>query len=232
MSQNSPSSQPFNPLRWAILWSSLSLLGMLIVTTAHASSSTPPPDLSGLWKLDENLSDDPIEKITEARQRQEQGRASGGFSEGPTGGGGAVMVPIGGNRRRTQSQNPGSLSPAERQARLAELSQGTELLDIQHDDPTLKVLLTTGQRHEYTTDGKQTQTRKGPQPLKIKAKWEGQRLIITSKSKQRKVTEIYGLIADETLLQVLVRIEGGPTGYLELKRIYRPLNQASMPSRN
>ena len=195
-------------------------------STGSAGSETSP-DLSGTWEMDKELSEDPMEKMREQRDRGMRsggGGRSGGMGRGGSGMGGSM----GGGRRGGMGGGAGggrgsAGSPEERRERMRALSESANRLEISQSPDSLRIVFADDRERAFTTDNKKNVIETPMGEAEIKAKWRDGSLVVKTKTDRRTTTETYFLTEGGSLLTVVVEVEGqGPMGSLSFKRIYRP----------
>lgn len=116
----------------------------------------PParPDLSGSWRLNREMSDDPRKKIQEAMQRvrsanRGKGAGRGGMGRGGQRGGGMGGRPSG---ARTGGRDRGRPERESTFQELKALLNGSETLELTHKEPMLLIVTDGGKRQRVFTD--------------------------------------------------------------------------------
>ena len=101
-------------------------VGLLVLLTTFAprAIAAGPGNLSGTWKLNRELSDDPREKMREARESGGGGSRGGGFRGHRGGGGGGGF-----HGRHREGNAEGGTGDSE------DLTRAFETLSIVHRDP-------------------------------------------------------------------------------------------------
>jgi hypothetical protein len=169
------------------------------------AASADHPDFSGTWELNEELSDNPREKMQEAME-QRMARPMGG-SGGGMGGPGAGMP-----------------DREEMQRRMREIGKRVRVMKIEHGEAGMIVVYADGNERTLHLDGKKHYRETGRGDLEIKSKWSGDREI-TVKAKTedgRRVSEKWELAAEGGLLEVTVKIDGDSRRpSFDLKRVYQ-----------
>ncbi len=190
---------------------------------ARSEEPEPRPDLSGTWVLNEELSEDPREKMQEAMS--ERGRG-GGFSArggaggfGGRGGGGGFGSRGGGGGTRGRGDSADDKMRARAEA--------YETLTIQHQDPELLITLADDHQQELFTDGRKVETWRGTES----AKWQKDgALTVTTKSEQGKRKTSWQLSEDSSRLTLTSELPGrGPMPSITFDRVYDRANK-SQPS--
>lgn len=169
-------------------------------------------NLSGTWKLNRDLSDDPQQKMREARESGSGGgtRGGGGFG-GHHGGGGRG----GGFRGRPRGQEgEGGSGDAE------VATQAFETLSIVHRDPELRITDGVGREHVLSTDDRKIEEERSAGTVKMRARWkDGHVLVTTTPEHGPTLTETYAVAADGSVLTVTTKVEGRGRSF-EFRRVY------------
>ncbi|MEO8218848.1 MAG: hypothetical protein ABI718_17370 [Acidobacteriota bacterium] len=163
--------------------------------SSAAVLSASHPDLSGTWKLNKDLSDNPREKMREARKsRGGLGPGAGGMSPGGPGMGG-VMGPGGGFSGR------GRYPEGERKSRALDASA---TIRISGTDPELIVDYGNDRQRHLFTDGRTVSVegrRSGSS--KVRTVWNGDRLEVrTTRDDDREMLETFDLNPQTGRLEV------------------------------
>lgn len=171
---------------------------------ALAEEHVRPGDLSGSWRLNHDLSDEPREKMRESRP----GGGARGFGGGRRGGG------LGGRRARPEGKEGEGFGT---------LVDPTtfETLTIVHRDPELRVTDGVGREHVFFTDGRKTEEERSfGGTTKIRAMWKDGHVVVTTTPEHGpKTTETYAVAADKSVLTVTTRVEARGRE-LEFRRVY------------
>ena len=214
-------------------------LGLLFVWLSAAALGAPEtPDLSGSWQMDEELSEDPMEKMREQRGGGMRsgggigggggggrggGMGGGGWGAGTGGrpGGGAGGVPPGGMGGTGQPSVP---SREEMRERMQEMRASLARLQITQTDSNVRITYADSREQTLTTNNKKSAIETPLGKGTIKAKWRDDGgLLVKTKTERRQTTETYYVTKDGSLLTVLVEMRGEePMGAISYKRIYRP----------
>ncbi|MGB5159889.1 MAG: hypothetical protein WBP10_07550 [Thermoanaerobaculia bacterium] len=185
-------------------------LGVLL---AVASLAAEQPDFSGTWKLNQELSENPREKMAESMSKgrggegggKGGGRLGGGMSGGMRGGGGGR----GGGREGMEERL------GEREARIQQIV-------IDHEDPTLQIRFADDSENVFYTDGRMTEDLEAGL-LEARASWKkGRRIDIERESPQGgAITEKYELSDDGSQLFVKTKMGGnGRMPKVSFERVY------------
>ena len=204
------------------LWIPIALLCLgLGLETAAADDKKQDIDLSGDWQLNEELSDDPREKMQEMMSKrggsrgggrdggQSGGGMSGGREGGRSGGGGGGSGRGGmgedGQRRGNPFGDPEALRS----------------LLIEYDAPALTVVDGAERARILYTDGRKVNRDYGEGRLvEVKARWKKGVLEVERKGERGTQRERYLLSEDGQRLEVEAKIEMGQMGKIEIKRVY------------
>ena len=219
-----------NATRQAVSLGLCSLLAWAAPTRLHAAAVVPP-DLSGTWTLNVELSDDLEEKVAALREaRRERGgggsRARGGGGGGRGGGAGGGRGRRGGGRPDGDGERGGERGPAGRMRGLA----AAESMSLSWQDPILVVTTPAGERRLDTTGSAvEIETPTGAGTLQASWTKEG-RLVVETKRLEGggKRVEAFELLANGRLA-VSVKRSGGQGPGLELTYVYDGSASASDP---
>ena len=160
-------------------------------------------NLTGTWRLNHDLSDDP--------QKMREGRLAGG-ARGGRGGFGRRGGGFGGHRGGGAESDDGAPPAFDPEA--------LEKLTIVHQDPELRITDGLGRSHVLFTDGRKIEEERSAGTFKIRTEWKDGHVVVTTTPKRGpKTTESYGVAADGSVLTVTMRIEGRGRD-LELRRVY------------
>jgi len=158
-------------------------------------------DLSGRWTYNVRLSDDAREKMREGMEK----RGPGGGGMGGPGSGPGGPPGMGG------ADDP-------REAMRAVFEPAEELV-IAQSESEIAVDEKFGRLRRLHPDGRKYKTDNGA--TDIKAFWKEGKLVVEAKrARGQSVTETWERVPDGSRLIVNVRLEGGVSPKLELKRIY------------
>ena len=218
------------PTEAALLASALSLLAVLCLLAAWTAAplfaaDEDLPDLSGHWEMDQELSEDPMEKMRESRGGMRGGggfggRGGGGFGGGRGGGFGGGSGGMGGGPGRGGGDRP---SREEMQQRMEEMRRGHDRLTIVQADSQVRIAFADGREQVLTTDNKKQVLDTPVGEVEVKARWRDAGLVVNTRGDRRSTTETYYVTADGSLLTVMVEMDPpGPMGPVSFKRIYRP----------
>jgi len=183
------------------------------------------PDFSGTWKLNTDLSEDPREKMQEARGSSGRGGGFGGGGRGGMGGGGGRggsggmggMGGIGGGGRHGGGGS--DAKGGDGAARLGETLAAQKLLTISHKDPELVIRDLNGRSRALFTDARKVEEEHAEGTAQIQAKWKDRSVVVVTKLGGRETTETYERAADGAHLFVTTKMEGG-RGSFSFRRVY------------
>lgn len=166
-------------------------------TQTPAASSDAHPNLAGTWQLNKKQSDDPREKMQEARSEQGNG-GGGGFGGG---GGGRGM----GRGRQGQGQG-------------GDMMKDFSQLTITQTNSTAKVTGESGRvlalyssadqsaNQSASTDSNKSDN-STPNEDSAAAQWQQDQLVVASQTRRGSTTRSYGLSPDGKQLYVTTRVE-------------------------
>ncbi len=225
-------SRPHRPL-WIL--PALALLAALTFpAVTGAEEPGARPDLKGVWKLDKDLSDDPAAVVKEAIERRRSfdsgsapglgmGRPRGGFGGGTGGSHGGGWGGPGG----PGGQSAGGSAAADKDA-AGERPAGAEVgprfdsLDIGPIEGGWSIRYADGRKQDLVADDQEHLIDAGGGKETVRARWEGETLVVVRKSDRREVTERYDVTDDGKLLQVETTMAAGRGGKIQFRRLYRP----------
>jgi hypothetical protein len=215
-----------------VLWIGLALAAGACPALAFATDTTPlalaeaaqaRPDFSGLWALNAQASDDPLEKLKAAMQTRQSAMGGGRGMRGGSGGqgrGGGMGGGMGGGRHGPGSPEGmagrGEMPFHEMSALIAV----TGSLDITHADPMLLIVDESQQRQRLFTDfrGASVSASGGLRQRVAVAGWEGTVLVVESTmSDDLKLVQHYQINAD--------------TGQLVISAVAHPSEARPVPFR-
>lgn len=222
--------------RWRSLIGPPAILLSLSLVAPVASNAGPRPDFSGTWKLNEELSENPWDKIIEAMPERPPGSGRGGFG-GPGGGrgrgggrGGDGRGGFGGGRGR----GPGGDGDRGQRMRdrMRSLIEGASLLTIEHQDPRLTIRGAGNNERTLFTDGRDAGFQFASDLWEAKAKWKkGRKVVLKAKSARgRKLSETIEFSEGDSRLMITIKMDGGgrmPS--FEFVRVYDPAPADAAP---
>lgn len=187
---------------------------------------TARQQLVGEWKLNPELSEDPMAKMRAAR---EQGGGSGGWSGGRGGGGwggGGGGWGGGGGHHGGHGggyggsgggapQGAGSATPPARSMMLT-----ASQITVTNLDPEVTMLDPEGQMRRFHADDKAYKDDAGNE---VKARWDADRLVVETKGERGSTKETWTVGADPRRLTVLLEIKRPSGGTVSVKRVFDPV---------
>jgi hypothetical protein len=196
-----------NP-RPRVLAAALRLLLLAPLLSSENAWSGGLANLSGTWKLNKDLSDDPQQKMKEAR-------------DDSSGGGGAFGRHRGGMGGRRRGGETGATDDNPRSS-FEDNAAALQLLKIRHHEPDLTIEDGLGRQHKLFTDGRKVEEERSlGGTTQIRAAWKDARIVVTTEpEKGPKITETYAVAADGSQLTVTSRIEGRRGRAVEIRRVY------------
>jgi hypothetical protein len=174
------------------------------------------PDFSGTWKLNTDLSEDPREKMQEARGTP-GGRGGGSFGGrgGGFGGGGRGGMGGGGRRGGGDSGDRG----VDAATRLGETLAAQKVLTISHKDPELVIRDLNGRSRTLFTDARKLEEERSEGTAKVQTKWKDRSVVVVTKVGGRETTETFERAADGSHLFLTTKIDGARAP-LSFRRVY------------
>lgn len=212
------------------LWPRLMLAGLCLTVSAGfpaflASSADKkqdkaPPDLSGIWKINEDLSQTPQQAIRENRPEGGRGEGRGGRGGGMGRRGGGGGFPGGGTGGAQEAGRPGGPG-GEAGFEATEEAKGP--LSITWAAPQLTVTYPGDHKRVFFTDGRKVkedlpQGRTG----KTRARWTdgGSLEVVTKMDNGLTRTEIFEISNDGRRLFVIIGLEGRGPEPIKFHRVY------------
>jgi hypothetical protein len=203
-------------------------LGLLsAVATGHGQPVSARPNFSGVWMLNRDLSDRPLQADISASPSEQGGdRANPGESgargefDRATGrgrSGGAENRGYRGDRFGPMGNTPDRRSTID--ALTSELRNPSPSLMISHADPTLTITGAGDRTRLFQTNGRKDPHQVGPATALSTTRWDGDRLVTEYEiGNDRKIRIIYSLVASTRQLLEQVTFPNGQT----IKRVYDP----------
>lgn len=185
------------------------LLVSLLAAPPEASSAEPP-DLSGVWEMDVELSEDPREKLEEMREsRRGATSGSGGMRGGGgirrRGAGGGMGGGMGGDMRARGEELRARMETLVTQ--LQEMKEGARHMVIVHADSELRITYGDGRERMLEIGGEKTEIETAYGAAEVKADWKrGQRLVVRTETETMVISETYELTADRQLLSATMEV--------------------------
>lgn len=202
------------------------MLGLLILwpLASFPAEETTRPDLSGTWRLNADMSENPRDQMRESTRGGRSGGGGGGRGGGMKGGGGVM----GGGRGGMGGGMGGGMSrggePDAQRERMEEIGLGIDLLTISHINPEIRITYSTDREVVLTADGKKVKTETERGEVTTTTKWKKDKLVVTKRTDRGKVVESYLVGARGQQLYVTVEMSGmGPMGSISLRRVYDPV---------
>ena len=194
-------------------------------TTLQKDDASPRAGFVGRWKLNKELSEDPMKKMREARPEGSGGggggypggggggRGGGGRSWGGGGGrGGRGGGPGGGGGERPGASGGEQESPRGRLMPPSEVTVTQLEPDIVFVEPEgrIRTLHPDGHKYKNEADSSEVQTH-----------WDGARLLVESTSSRgSKLTEAWSLSPDNKQLTVVRKLEGPSRPAISVRTVY------------
>jgi hypothetical protein len=194
----------------------LALLSLCWLFTSPLSGADRP-DFSGVWQLNEELSENPSDDISMGGGGKGGGRSGGGGRGGGGDRGGGGM----GGGRAGGSQG----GQDDMRQHMQSLQEGVRLLDINHQDPELTILYADDRERFLYTDGREIVDEIERGIFEASAKWKSNKRIVFrgETTNGAKLTETYELADNGRQLYVTTKIEGsGRMPSISFKRVYDP----------
>jgi hypothetical protein len=208
----------------------LAAAGLVLASPARAleenASDKPVAEkaaLVGHWKLNPELSEDPREKMRQAMEgggggRFPRGPGGGGMGRPPGGyGGGGDWGGAGGGMGRHGRGQEGEGGEGRRPPAMAFLT-ATELT-VTNIEPQVSIVEPEGLVRNLQTDGKKHETSSGGE---VKARWDGDRLLVETKSERGQVKETWSVSPETRRLTIELQIQGGGMPPVSVKRVFDP----------
>ena len=145
------------------------------------------------------------------------------------GGSGGGMGPPGGGGGGRMGPPPGTGGDDDSREAMRAIMEPAEELAIAQTGTEIAVDEKFGRTRRLHPDGKKYKTDNGAS--EIKSYWKEGRLVVETKRARGSSIETWERVPDGSRLIVTVRLEGGPGGKLELKRIYDLAPAAESPAK-
>ena len=213
------------------------ILLLLAIGPLPISGNEKRPDFTGTWQLNEELSEDPREKMREAMSQSRGSRGGGGGRGGGGRGGGGFGGPgggfggpggggPGGGGGQTRGEAPGG-DRESRQEAMRTLQEAFAILEIAHQEPLFRVRYADEREDVLYTDGRSFErTLARGEVASASGKWKSrERIVVKVQVEDRgDVTETWELIPDAGQLWLTVKTEGdGRRPGFEFRRVYDPV---------
>jgi hypothetical protein len=185
----------------------------LVVATAafvaHSASAQSPatardriPNLTGVWSLNNGLSDDAA-KLMETQFGGDHG-GSGAGHRPPGGAGGHGPGMHGGGGREMSPEQMRAM-----RARMMSALDAPARLTVTQADGSITITDSYGRSQRLATNNKKEQLPLDNRMVDVKTRWDDGRLVKeTSLADGMKLTETYSTIAEPRQLHVMVKLEG------------------------
>jgi hypothetical protein len=176
--------------------------------------------LVGEWKLNPELSEDPREKMRQARA-EGGGSPGGGGGWGHGGGYGGGHGGYGGGRgggyRGGGAEQQGGESGT---ARTPLMVFSSERITVTNIEPEVTMLDPDGEQRQLHADD---QSYKDANGADVKARWDKSKLVVETKTGRGSMKETWSVGQDPRRLTVLVEIRRPYGGDVSVKRVFDPL---------
>ncbi len=209
-------------------------LAMSVSLTAarETETSKEAPSFNGVWERNPDESDDPREKMQEARGGQGgQGGMSGrGGGEGDRGGGRRQpgMGGQGGMGGRGGGRRGGSEKMQAMRETMKEAMQAAQTLEISLSETELRIVDGSDNVRIYYLDGeKHKRQTPGGVDLETVAQKRGDQIIIEEKAESAKFIRTFALAQDGSVMVVTVRLENDRFKQpVVIRSVYDPLRDS------
>lgn len=190
------------------------VVGRAGVQAREESKSSAPTDLSGVWILNPELSDDAREKMREMVQGREGGGRGGGPGSGGMGGRGGGMGGPGGGMG-----GPGGRGGEDPREAMRTVFEPAEEIWITQTAREIEVDETYGRLRRLHPNGKKYKTDNGTAEMKVEWK-DGLLYVETRRGRGAKTVETWDLSPDGNRLTGRVTLSGGRMPEITLMRVY------------
>lgn len=191
-----------------------SALPLLLIGSLQTDPSLAAerPDFSGKWQLDEELSENPRDKMMEKVRGGGARGGMGGSRGGGTGGrsGGAAGGRDGGGREDMQE-------------RMRAMHERIQKLEITHQEPEVAIVFADGATRKLYTDGRDSTSGLETGFFGGTGEWKNKTQLVwkSETSNGSKMTEIYELDKSGERLFVTIKMEGdGRRPDISFQRVY------------
>lgn len=196
--------------RMILIGSALSclLMGSVQIDTSLAAER---PDFSGSWKLNEQLSENPRDKMMEQRKKRYPDAGSSGRDGAGMGDGGM------------RGDGKGSGGRDGTQERIKAMAERIQSIEIAHRDPQMDLRFADGREWTVFTDGRAIEDDFEGGIFEAKARWKGgSQVVVKAESTYGgKLTETYELSENGQQLYVTTKMEGdGRRPNITFRRVY------------
>lgn len=197
------------------------LLAAFMAIGGATQANATPPDLSGRWVLNRELSEDAREKMRDGRDgmaRPGGGGGAGGSGMGRPGGGGGKSGGRSGRRPPPGGDEGGRRGGDDRRAAMRAVFEAASELTITQTAREIAILETDGRLRALHPDGEKYEDSSG---AKVKARWDGERLLVTtSQERGPTVTETWRRAGEPAQIVVELRFQPPSGQEVTVKRVY------------
>ncbi|MFZ0739482.1 MAG: hypothetical protein WBL70_16810 [Candidatus Acidiferrales bacterium] len=195
--------------------------------SANTEAVPQKKDLSGAWKLNEDKSDDPTEKMKQARDAgggygggNGGGNRNGGWGMGGPGGG---MPGSGGGYGGRRGGMGGQESEEDRE-KIQEAINPASSLNFTQKDAEIDMTDDLSHKRVFYTDGRKIQKSKDKDKdedyKELAARWEGYRLVADEKGPHGKITRMYEVLPGGRELDETVHFENSRGTPVTIRYVY------------
>jgi hypothetical protein len=187
------------------IWIGMLTCMALVALAAGAADSAGQPDFSGSWRINQFMSEDPMEKMRESMQERMRsaGMGSKGGGMGGMGGGSGGGMGRGGGMGSKGGGMGGRPDPEAMQQRIRDLNLSADHIEIMHEEPLLTIRYADGRERRLYTDGREQQA-----DTKVKWKKRGKLVVNSTTELGRHITERYELAMEGRQLLLVTSIDG------------------------
>ncbi len=187
---------------------------------------SPRKNILGAWKFNKDESDDPREKLKQARDDRRNG--GGGYGGPRVGGpwpGGGPIGSGGGGRRYPQDSNE-----ADRLGDLVNPARELMLVRRTPDDPEVDMTDDRQRRRIFYTDGRQLRKQQDSSYQEIAARWDGDKLVTDEKGPHDgKLIRTLEVSSDGRQLVETVRVTDKKGNHpISVQYVYDAVNPSSL----
>lgn len=179
--------------------------------------------LVGEWRLNRELSEDPREKLRQAREAGRSGGGPPGMGGGPASGwpgggrGGHHRGGYGGGGRGPEG---GGEDGGGRALAMPLRASDITITNLQ---PQVTMLEPDGLERRIRVDGAAHRDGEGNE---VKAHWDGDELVVETKAERGRTKETWSVAGDPRRLTVRLEVKG-PYGTVKVKRVFDPRDHAA-----
>lgn len=209
---------------------------LVLVSRAPARAADKPAkdeaavrqQLVGEWKLNPELSEDPREKMRQARGGGGPpggggGRGGGWGGHGGGHGGGYGGGHGGGGYHRSADQGE---APSEGQRPSMSMPFTASQIAVTNIEPEITMLDPDGEQRQLHPDDKAYKDAGGTE---VKTKWDSGHLVVETKNERGSVKETWSVDADPRRLTVLLEIKRSYGSDISVRRVFDPLRTDTQP---